>query len=94
MWVRGHGYLELLLKLPSKWCILNLFPEKQRGNKCNTTSYQHVNMFIARNRYEMAILTYFVRGGLEKSKVPHLTHHTAGETPHCTCIYTLINRPL
>ena len=41
----------------------NLVPGKQRGNKCTATS---VNMFIARNTYEVAILAYVVQNGLEK----------------------------
>ena len=36
-----------------------------------------VNVFIARNTYEVAILAYFEWGSLE---VVHLTHHVAGET--------------
>ena len=37
--------------------------EGWRGNKCTATS---VNMFIARNIYEVAILAYFEQIGLEK----------------------------
>ena len=46
----------------SEGCF-NLFPGKYRGNKCTATS---VNMFIARNTYEVAILAYFEQIGLEK----------------------------
>ena len=34
----------------SEGCI-ELFPGKQRGNKCITTRKQYVNMCIARNSY-------------------------------------------
>ena len=37
-------------------------------------SCNHVNMFIARNSNERAVLTYFEQGGLQKH------HSSAGET--------------
>ena len=47
----GHGHLELLLKLPSKWCIL-----------------KGVLTYSLGNSYEVAILSYFERGRLEKQR--------------------------
>ena len=46
----------------SEGCF-NLFPGKYRGKKCIATN---VNMFIARNTYEVVILAYFEQIGLEK----------------------------
>ena len=67
MWVWAHGHLETTFKMVHSEGCINLFPVKQTGkfsgNKCITTRYQHVNMFIARNSYEVAILIYVERDG-------------------------------
>ena len=65
----------------SEGCF-NLFPEKYRGNKCTATS---VNMFIARNIYEVAILAYCEQIGLEKHQggPPH-SSYSRGNTAAMT----------
>ena len=40
----------------------NIFPGKQRGNKCLTTRLQHINMFIARNNHEISYLAHYIAG--------------------------------
>ena len=52
------------------------------GNKCTATS---VNIFIARNTYEVAILAYFEQTGLEKNRggPPH-SSYTRGNTAAMT----------
>ena len=64
----GHGDIDQFLKLPSKWCILKDVLTYSLGNReeTNANANTSVNMFIARNTYEVAILAYFVQNGLEK----------------------------
>ena len=65
----------------SEGCF-NLFPGKQRRNKCTATS---INMFIARNTYEVAILAYFKQIGFEKQRggPPH-SSYSRGNTEAMT----------
>ena len=62
----------------SEGCLIHSIPlEIETGKKCIATWQQHVNMFIARNSYEVAILAYFERGGLEKQRggPPHSSYN-------------------
>ena len=56
----GHRYVDQLKKLPSKWCILKDVLTYFLGNREETNAQlQSVNLFIARNTYEVAILGIF-----------------------------------
>ena len=43
---------------------------------------------MVRNRYEVAIFAYFVRGGLENNEAAHLAHYIGGT--HCNCMLNFI----
>jgi len=62
--------------------LLSLLHGKQKENEDVTTRYQHVNMFIESNTYEVTILAYFSEVDWKISEVVHLAHHRAGETLH------------
>ena len=65
-YVNGHvdQFKEITFKMVHSEGCSNLFPGKYTGNKCTATS---VNMFIARNTYEVTILAYVEQIGLEKN---------------------------